>query len=79
MGVDATGVDARYLAVTSPALLDGGRHATYLHGIDGADRAITIDVIQFLTGQQAIDAYHAEFPEDPWGPPNDYWIVNANP
>ena len=76
---DGTGwVNAAYLAETSPALLDDGRHAAYLHGIDVADRTITIDVIQFLSGQEAIDAYHAEFPDDPSGPPNDYWIVNAD-
>ena len=77
---DGTGwVNARYLAETSPALLDDGRHAAYLHGIEVVDRTITVDVIRFLTGQEAIDAYRAEFPEDPLGPPNDYWIVNANP
>ena len=27
----------------------------------------------------AIDAYHAEYPDDPLGPPNDYWILNVNP
>ena len=63
---DGTGwVNARYLAETSPALLDDGRHAAYLHGIDVDASIVTIDVIQFLTGQQAIDAYHAEFPDDP--------------
>lgn len=38
-------------------------------------------MIQFLTGQEAIDAYHDEFPGDPLGPPNDdrlswspFWI-----
>ncbi|HEX6256035.1 MAG TPA: hypothetical protein VFZ70_09510, partial [Euzebyales bacterium] len=46
---DGTGwVNASYLAETSPALLDDGR----LHGIDVADRTITIDVIQFLTGRR---------------------------
>lgn len=77
---DGTGwVNARYLAETSPALLDDGRHAAYLDGIDVDASIVTIDVIQFLMGQEAIDAYHAEFPNDPSGPPNDYWIVNANP
>lgn len=77
---DGTGwVNAGYLAETSPALLDDGRHAAIVHDIDVAGRTITIDVIQFLTGQEAIDAYHAEHPDDPLGPPNDFWVVNANP
>lgn len=81
---DATGwVNARYLTETRPPApptgLADGRHATYLHELDVPGRTLTVDVIQFLTGQEAIDAYHAEFPEDPDGPPNDYWIVNANP
>lgn len=60
---DRTGwVNARYLAETSPALLDDGRHAAYLHGIDVDASIVTIDVIQVLMGQEAIDAYHAESP-----------------
>lgn len=77
-GDGAGWVNARYLAETSPALLDDGRHAAYLQGIDVAASTVTVDVIQFLTGQEAVDAYRAEFPDDPSGPPNDYWIVNAN-
>ncbi len=60
-------------------LLGDGRHATYLTGIDVGDRTLTVDVIQFLTGQQAVDAYHRDYPADPDGPPNDYYIVNDNP
>lgn len=63
----------------APALLEDGRHPTYLTAMDVGGRTVTVDVIQFLTGQEAVDAYQAEFPADPAGPPNDYWIVNANP
>jgi hypothetical protein len=62
----------------SPALEDG-RPASYLHGLDTNARTITIDVVQFLTGQAATEAYRHDHPDDPDGPPNDYYIVNANP
>ncbi len=59
--------------------LADGRHPTYLHGVDQANRTLTVDVIQFLTGQEAIDAHDRDHPESPGGPPNDYYIVNVNP
>jgi hypothetical protein len=77
---DGTGwVHAGYLTETAPPGLDDGRHAAYLHSISTGERTITVDVIRFLTGQEAIEAYHAEFPDDPAGPPNDYWIANVDP
>lgn len=72
------------VAVEDGAVEDGtdladGRHPTYLHGVDQAGRTLTVDVIQFLTGQAAIDAHDADHPDEPGGPPNDYYIVNVNP
>jgi len=65
---------------TEPGLdLADGRHPVYLNGTDVPGRTLTFDVIQFLTGQAANDAYHADFPEDPEDVPNDYYIVNENP
>jgi hypothetical protein len=61
------------------AALEDGRHASYLHGLDVDARTITVDVVQFLTGQAATEAYQQDNPDDPDGPPNDYYIVNANP
>ena len=61
------------------AALEDGRHASYLRGLDTDARTITIDVVQFLTGQTATDAYRQDHPDDRAGPPNDYYIVNANP
>ena len=61
------------------AALEDGRHASYLHDLDVDAHTITVDVVQFLTGQAAIDAYRQDYPEDPDGPPNDYYIVNINP
>lgn len=66
-------------AVESVTDLSDGRHPSYLHGVDRSGRTLTVDVIQFLTGQAAVDAYHEEHPDDPDGPPNDYYIVNVNP
>jgi len=59
--------------------LADGRHAVLLHAADLPGRTLTVDVIQFLTGQEAIDAYQADHPDDPGGPPNDYYILNVNP
>lgn len=59
--------------------LPDGRHPVLLHAADLPGRTLTVDVIQFLTGQAAIDAYDADHPEDPGGPPNDYYLLNVNP
>jgi hypothetical protein len=59
--------------------LADGRHPALLHAADLPGRTLTVDVIQFLTGQEAIDAYQADHPDDPGGPPNDYYILNVNP
>jgi hypothetical protein len=59
--------------------LPDGRHPVLLHAADLPGRTLTVDVIQFLTGQAAIDAYQEDHPEDPDGPPNDYYILNVNP
>ena len=59
--------------------LADGRHAVYLTGLDTDGHTLTVNVIQFLSGQAAIDAYHEDEPDDPEGPPNDYYIVDDNP
>jgi hypothetical protein len=60
------------------AALEDGRHASHVHRLDVHGRTITVDVVQFLTGQAATEAYRRAHPEDPDGPPNDYYIVNVN-
>lgn len=40
---------------------------------------VTVDAIQFLTGEEPSQAYAADHPDDPDGPPNDYYIRNENP
>jgi hypothetical protein len=42
-------------------------------------RTLTVDVVQFLTGEAAVEAYQREHPDEPLGPPNDYYILNENP
>lgn len=59
--------------------LADGRHAALLRAADIPGRTLTVDVIQFLTGQAAIDAYHADHPEDPGNPDDDYYVLNVNP
>lgn len=63
----------------SQVLLEDGRHSVLLAELDGEARTITVDLIQFLTGQEAADAYAEDVPDDPDpGPPNDYWIRNES-
>ena len=64
---------------TSAPVLADGRHPVYLTGLDLTKRTVTFDLIQFLTGAAAHDAWVKLHPEDPDGPPNDYLIVNDNP
>lgn len=62
----------------SPTLADG-RYAAYLTAIDTRARAVTFDVIQYLTGEEAAKAFHRDNPDIPEGPPNNFYIVNRNP
>jgi hypothetical protein len=64
--------------VSGPARFDAkaGTYSVYLTGINMAKRTVSFNVIQFLMGEDAIDAYHEENPSDPNGPPNDYLIVD---
>jgi hypothetical protein len=68
--------------VTAPVPSQGepmadGIHAVYLEGVDVAGRTITVDVVQFLTGEEADEAYRTETGEED-GVPNDYFIRNAS-
>jgi hypothetical protein len=76
---DATDEPATDEPAATPVLEDG-RHPAYLVALDVPGRTVTVDVIQFLTGDEAIAAYREASPEDPDGdPPNDYFIRNDNP
>jgi hypothetical protein len=60
-------------------VLGDGRYAAYLTAIDTRACRVTFDVIQYLTGQDAADAFHRDHPEITEGPPNGFYIVNQNP
>jgi hypothetical protein len=60
----------------STALPDG-RHATYIKAVDTDRRTIDVDVVQWLTGAEADQAYYEET-GDSSGVPNDYFIKNEN-
>jgi hypothetical protein len=66
-------------ASSAELVLEDGRHAVYLTDLDVDGRTVEVDVIQFLTGDEAIAAWNEAHPDDPGGPPNDYVIVNQNP
>jgi len=53
-----------------------GTYAANITEVDSASPSVSFDVVQWLSGQDAIDAYHEDNPSDPDGPPNDYYIVN---
>lgn len=65
---------------SSPARFDpsGGLYATFLTGIDAAGRSVTFDVVQWLSGDAADEAYAKETGDDS-GAPNDFFVVNASP
>jgi hypothetical protein len=65
-------------ASTAPGRTDlaDGVHVARLVRIDPAAGAVTVDVIQFLTGEAATRAAAEDGAELP--PPNDYYIRDAN-
>ena len=65
---------------SSPATYDpsGGLYAAYLTGLDVGGREVTFDVVQWLTGERATEAWLRDHPEQTDGPPNDLYVVNAS-
>lgn len=76
------------LAVACPAPFASSSHAQFddaagtyaatVESVDAAAQTVSFDVVQWLVGQDAVDAYHQDHPDDPEGPPNDYYVVNVN-
>lgn len=64
---------------TAEPVIEDGRHPVYLTAIDVAGRTVEFDLIQWLTGTEARDAWTAAHPDMPGDPPNDYFVVNDNP
>ncbi|HET9770670.1 MAG TPA: hypothetical protein VFS16_07260 [Acidimicrobiia bacterium] len=64
---------------SSPAQFDAkaGKYAVYVTKLDVGKRLLGFDVIQFLGGEAAAQAYQKETGET-GGPPNDYYIVNES-
>ena len=61
-------------------VLEDGRHAAMITGLDVEGRTVEVDVIQFLMGDEATAAYREDHPDDPTGSPdNDYYVINDNP
>jgi hypothetical protein len=58
--------------------LADGKHAVRITRVDPATRQITVDVVQFFTGDDAVKAAEEDNAEE-IPPPNDYWIRNASP
>ena len=56
-----------------------GTYATLLTDLDLDAGTIGFDVVQWYVGQEATDMWQAEYPDDPHGPPNDYFVRNDNP
>ena len=67
-------------AAPEPAIGDvlaDGRHPGYLRAADAGKRTVTVDVIQFLTGDEARKASAADHPGETLD--SDYYIRNTNP
>ena len=58
--------------------LTDGRHAVHIDHVSVDTGTVTVDVIQWLEGSEADDAYAAET-GDTSGAPNDYYIRNTSP
>lgn len=57
---------------------DQGTYATYITELDDTTSTVSFDVVQWLAGEDAVEAYHRDNPDDSGGPPNDYMIVNES-
>jgi hypothetical protein len=61
-----------------------GTYGVIVLGTSGtapAELSLDFDVVQWLTGEPAVEAYVAAHPEDPdaaEGPPNDYFVLNEH-
>jgi hypothetical protein len=64
--------------VRSGQLPDGNFQVAII-GVRPATRSIEVDLVQVLHGEAALRAYAVENPDDPSGPPNDYYVINNDP
>jgi hypothetical protein len=55
-----------------------GTYAAHVAMFDVETLLLSFDVVQWLSGEAAAEAYHRDHPDDPEGPPNDYYVVNES-
>lgn len=72
--------DCERPAGSSPATFDpaGGIYAAHVRAFDPTASTLTFDVVQWLTGDDAVEAYRHDEPGTTDGPPNDYYVVNQS-
>jgi hypothetical protein len=65
---------------SSTAVVDEqtGTYAATIAAYLPSARSMTVDIVQWLVGDEAAEAYRAETGEAD-GPPNDYYVVNTTP
>lgn len=68
-------VDVGTVPPAVPALADG-RYPVMLSALDLDAGFVELDVVAWLTGDEARAAWLEQHPEDPGGPPNGYVIAN---
>jgi hypothetical protein len=65
-------------STTPEGTLANGKHPVHITSVNLANRTLTVDVVQFFTGDAAANAAREDGASEV-PPPNDYWIRNANP
>jgi hypothetical protein len=66
---------------SSPALYDpqNGFYATALKTVDAGAGTLRYDVVQWLVGAKAHAQWVHDHPQEPDGPPDDYYVINVSP
>ncbi|MEV4639691.1 hypothetical protein AB0J80_20270 [Actinoplanes sp. NPDC049548] len=73
-----TAPSAKPPAAGPQAAIGDGRWPAFVTAV--GDGELTMDLVEFLTGDAAVKAWQKKYPDsDEKTPPNDYMIVNDNP
>lgn len=64
----------------SPTTFDSseGTYAVFITAFPSADAPLTFDVVHWMSGEPAREAYEADHPEEPGGPPNGFYVRNES-
>ncbi len=75
---DPTDFECQRPQGSSPATFDpaGGIYAAHIVAYDSG--FLTFDMVQWLSGEDAVEAYRHDEPGSADGPPNDYYVVNES-